>query len=168
MRKYEKVLSTIVTWMMLFSLIFVSYKHSNLVEDYNDLTTKYNKIMKEKKTVDTMCHILLNQEPYVVHEVKTVECIGEFKITYYCGCDVYNGVWGNITYRGTIPRPQHTIAVDPNVIPLDSKVIIEGIEYTAEDTGNKIIGNKIDVYVSSHEETLEKGTETLKVYKEVN
>ena len=75
---------------------------------------------------------------------------------------------GNITYRGTIPRPQHTIAVDPNVIPLDSKVIIEGIEYTAEDTGNKIIGNKIDVYVSSHEETLEKGTETLKVYKEVN
>lgn len=49
MRKYEKVLSTIATWMMLFSLIFVSYKHSNLVEDYNDLTTKYNKIVKEKK-----------------------------------------------------------------------------------------------------------------------
>lgn len=168
MRKYEKVLLTIATWITLFSLIFVSYKHSNLVEDYNDLVTKYNKIVKEKKTVDTICHILLNQEPYTVHEVKTVECIGEFKITYYCGCDICNGVWGNITYRGTIPRPKHTIAVDPNVIPLGSKVIIEGIEYTAEDTGNKIIGNKIDVYVSSHEEALEKGTETLKVYKEVN
>lgn len=167
MRKYEKVLSTIAAWIMLFSLIFVSYKHSDLTEDYDGLSTKYNKVVKEKKEVYDLYSTLLNQEPYVVKEVETVECIGEFKITYYCGCDKCNGVWGNITYRGTIPRPQHTIAVDPNVIPLDSKVIIEGIEYTAEDTGNKIKGNKIDVYVSSHEEALKKGTRTLKVYKEV-
>ena len=42
------------------------------------------------------------------------------------------------------------IAVDPNVIPLGSKVWVEGYGYAiAGDTGGAIKGNKIDVLVSS-------------------
>ena len=42
------------------------------------------------------------------------------------------------------------IAVDPNVIPLGSKVWVEGYGYAiAADTGGAIKGNKIDVLVSS-------------------
>ena len=42
------------------------------------------------------------------------------------------------------------IAVDPNVIPLGSKVYVEGYgEAIAADTGGAIKGNKIDVHVPS-------------------
>ena len=42
------------------------------------------------------------------------------------------------------------IAVDPNVIPLGSKVWVEGYGYAiAADTGGAIKGNKIDILVSS-------------------
>ena len=42
------------------------------------------------------------------------------------------------------------IAVDPNVIPLGSKVYVEGYGYAiASDTGGAIKGNKIDVFFSS-------------------
>ena len=164
----DNLMELLVVAVMVITCITGTYYTRIVENEYKSLLTKYNTVVEDKKTIQKMYSILVGQEPYIVHEVKTVECIGEFKITYYCGCDICNGEWGNITYRGTIPRPQHTIAVDPNVIPLDSKVIIDGIEYTAEDTGNKIIGNKINIYVSSHEEALEKGTETLKVYKEVN
>lgn len=45
------------------------------------------------------------------------------------------------------------IAVDPNVIPLGSKVWVEGYGYAiAGDTGGAIKGNKIDVFVSSKSE----------------
>lgn len=46
-----------------------------------------------------------------------------------------------------------TIAVDPSVIPLGSKVYIEGYGYAvAADTGTSIKGNKIDVYFNEYDE----------------
>lgn len=48
-------------------------------------------------------------------------------------------------------RINHTIAVDPNVIPLGSKLFINGVVYTAEDVGSKVKGKVIDVWVG-HED----------------
>ncbi|OOM82112.1 cell wall-binding protein YocH precursor [Clostridium puniceum] len=46
-----------------------------------------------------------------------------------------------------------TIAVDPSVIPLGSKVYVDGYGYAiASDTGGAIKGNKIDVYLNSSNE----------------
>ncbi|AOR22297.1 3D domain-containing protein [Clostridium taeniosporum] len=46
-----------------------------------------------------------------------------------------------------------TIAVDPSVIPLGSKVYVEGYGYAiAADTGGAIKGNKIDLYLNSSSE----------------
>jgi uncharacterized protein YabE (DUF348 family) len=43
-----------------------------------------------------------------------------------------------------------TIAVDPSVVPLGSKVFVDGYGYAiAADTGGAIKGNKIDVYLDS-------------------
>ncbi|ASB90029.1 LysM peptidoglycan-binding domain-containing protein [Bacillus sonorensis] len=56
------------------------------------------------------------------------------------------------------------IAVDPNVIPLGSKVYVEGYgEATAEDTGSAINGHKIDVFISNKEDALNWGVKTVKV-----
>ena len=58
----------------------------------------------------------------------------------------------------------HTIAVDKTVIPLGSKVKIDGVEYVAEDTGGAIKQKRIDIFVSSHEEALEKGVKYQEVF----
>ena len=78
--------------------------------------------------------------------------VGNFKITHYCPCYTCNGSWGSKTAVGTTMTPYRTIAVDPKVIPLKSKVEIDGKVYIAEDTGGAIKGNKIDMCVSSHSE----------------
>ncbi|NRU36276.1 3D domain-containing protein [Clostridium beijerinckii] len=46
-----------------------------------------------------------------------------------------------------------TIAVDPSVIPLGSKVYVEGYGYAiASDTGGAIKGDRIDIYINSSNE----------------
>ncbi|MDE8692446.1 3D domain-containing protein, partial [Faecalibacterium sp. DFI.5.82] len=56
------------------------------------------------------------------------------------------------------------IAVDPNVIPLGTKVHVEGYgEATAADTGGAIKGNKIDVFVPSKSDAINWGVRTVKV-----
>jgi 3D (Asp-Asp-Asp) domain-containing protein len=50
------------------------------------------------------------------------------------------------TASGTYVGPG-TVAVDPRVIPLGTKLYVEGYGYaTARDTGGAIVGNKIDVW----------------------
>ncbi|GAA0816133.1 3D domain-containing protein [Clostridium tertium] len=62
------------------------------------------------------------------------------------------------------PNGLSTIAVDPSVIPLGSKVHIEGYGYAiASDTGGAIKGNKIDLYMNSEAECLSFGRRTVTV-----
>ncbi|WP_338067923.1 3D domain-containing protein [Bacillus salacetis] len=59
---------------------------------------------------------------------------------------------------------EKVIAVDPEVIPLGSKVYVEGFGYaTAEDTGSAIKGNRIDIFIPSREEALEYGARNITV-----
>lgn len=53
-----------------------------------------------------------------------------------------------ITSSGAKVKENHTIAVDPDVIPMGSLVYIEGVGIRkAEDTGSAIKGARIDVYI---------------------
>lgn len=63
------------------------------------------------------------------------------------------------------------IAVDPKVIPLGSKVYVQGLngawDYgyaVAGDTGGAIKSMKIDLYMDSHEETLSWGRKKVNIY----
>lgn len=56
------------------------------------------------------------------------------------------------------------IAVDPSVIPLGTKVYVEGYGYaTAEDIGGAIKGNRIDVFIPTQSGALEWGRKQVKV-----
>lgn len=58
-----------------------------------------------------------------------------------------------------------TIAVDPRVIPLGSKVYVEGYGYAlAVDTGGDIKGNRIDLFMLSENEAMTWGRQPVKVY----
>ena len=83
--------------------------------------------------------------------------LGNFKLTFY-GDDT-------ITATGKKPQINHTIAVDPRVIPLGSKVYIEGMgTYYAEDTGGAIKGNILDVFVRTEAEANQLGIRYADVY----
>ncbi|TWT04263.1 LysM peptidoglycan-binding domain-containing protein [Planococcus sp. CPCC 101016] len=59
---------------------------------------------------------------------------------------------------------QKVIAVDPSVIPLGSKVWVEGYgEAIAGDTGGAIKGNKIDVFIPSQGEALQWGRKNITI-----
>ncbi len=56
------------------------------------------------------------------------------------------------------------IAVDPDVIPLGSKVYVEGYgEAVAADTGSAIKGDRIDVFIPSEQEALNWGNKQVTV-----
>lgn len=71
---------------------------------------------------------------------------------------------GNRTYSGTVPR-RGTVAVDPKVIPLGSKLYIDGYGYgKALDVGSAIKGNRIDVFMETEREARKWGSRKVKVY----
>ncbi|GAB6990030.1 3D domain-containing protein [Paenibacillus pini] len=96
---------------------------------------------------------------------KTVEAWGktfnysktlDVKATAYSSAASENGKWGAVDYFGN-PLELGTIAVDPKVIPLGTKVLVTGHSFnglpkkafvaTARDTGGAIKGKRIDIFV---------------------
>lgn len=74
-----------------------------------------------------------------------------------------NGGW-NVTAIGTKIR-RGVIAVDPRVIPLRTRVYVEGYGFaTAEDTGGAIKGNKIDVVMDTNAQSRNWGVRNVKIY----
>lgn len=113
-----------------------------------------------------------NTEVDTTEAVSTVESIpettiasyqdlGDFKITAYCACAKCCGknAKKGITRTGTKPQANHTISVDPKIIPLGTTVYIDGCSYVAEDTGSGIHGKKIDMYFNTHQEALNFGVQ---------
>lgn len=89
---------------------------------------------------------------------------GEFLATAYCSCaiccDEYASNRPVVNYReivftasGSIAEQGVTVAVDPKVIPIGTKIYIEGIGVRiAQDTGGMIKGNRLDIYYNNHDD----------------
>src|SRR5690606_41433234 len=59
---------------------------------------------------------------------------------------------------------QKVIAVDPKLIPLGTKVWVEGYgEAIAGDTGGAIKGHRIDVFIPSYDSAMEWGVKKVKI-----
>ena len=118
-----------------------------------------------------------NAEPDEIKVIVYIESkpeytsLGEFKITAYCSCKKCCEQYADNRPNGKVYgasgaelKPNYSIAVDPDVIPYGTKVYIDGREYIAQDTGGAIAGNRIDLYMSNHEEALEWGVQYCEVF----
>lgn len=101
--------------------------------------------------------------------------IEDVTVTHYDCCIQCCGKDDGITASGRKATPGVTVAVDPNMIPLGSDVLVDYGDgeihyYRADDTGGAVKGNHIDLCVTTHEEALQLGRRTATVYwcEEVN
>lgn len=91
--------------------------------------------------------------------------LGKHRLSFYCPCATCNGRSDGKTKIGTKMAEGRTIAVDSRIIPLGSRVYIDGYGvFIAEDTGGAIKGNRIDVCVSSHSRAYDIGIDYADVY----
>lgn len=86
-----------------------------------------------------------------------------------CGKYPWDKGYG-ITASGTRAK-YGTVAVDPRVIPLGTKLYIESVDgkyvygyATAEDTGGAIKGHKVDLFYPSYNDCMQFGRRSVKVY----
>lgn len=80
----------------------------------------------------------------------------EVKASAYSKAASENGKWGAVDYLGN-PLKLGTIAVDPEVIPMGTRVLVTGHSHeglpdqafvaTATDQGKSIKGNRIDIFI---------------------
>lgn len=75
-----------------------------------------------------------------------------------------NYPWGGYPSYIGLPLERGIVAVDPDVIPMGTKIYIEGYgEGIAADQGGAIKGNKIDLFVDSKQEAYDWGIRTVEV-----
>ena len=120
-----------------------------------------------------------NTNTVVVPKVETTSYggevyLGEFSSTSYCAENrphpPCNDGTPLKTFTGGTPIPYQTVAVDPSVIPLGSKLKVQtsdGVIYTvvANDIGGGVKGKEIDMVLPTHNEALQWGRRTVKVWK---
>lgn len=87
---------------------------------------------------------------------------GVYKVTAYCACVKCCGKTNGITASGARATANHTVAA-PRTFAFGTRVRIGGREYVVEDRGGAIQGNRIDVYMNSHQEALAWGVRYLQL-----
>ena len=126
----------------------------------NDLNI-HNKNIEEKKVDDVLS--TTNSDNIKIESNPT----NNYKEVYTMMSTAYAG--DTITYMGTTPVRDpdgiSTIAVDPSIIPLGSKVYIPGYGLAiASDIGGLIKGNRIDLFLNSEDECINWGVQTVSLY----
>ena len=85
-----------------------------------------------------------------------------FKVTAYCSCAKCCGKVTGRTASGTHAVAGQTVAASGQ-FAFGTKLNINGQEYTVEDRGGAIQGNRIDIYMNSHAEAVAWGVKYLPV-----
>jgi cell wall-associated NlpC family hydrolase/3D (Asp-Asp-Asp) domain-containing protein len=132
---------------------------------YEQVADEVEEIFKQQYSIST------ESVRETVTETKTVrvgESLGQVVTSGYCNCSICCGAWaGAATASGAYPTAGHTIAVDASnpFVPIGTKVVMNGVEYVVEDTGNFAgYGVQFDVYYGDHASALAHGHQTWEAY----
>lgn len=123
------------------------------------------KVTAEKSTSITQAIVEETGETDTITNETTVEpATTTTGTTLQVEATAYTG--GGITATGIhLNDNSKVIAVDPSVIPLGSRVMIDGYgEYIAGDTGGAIHGNIVDLYVATQSEAISFGRRALTIH----
>ena len=150
------------------------------IMEENTIDTNLDEVTNEAETKEvieeTTEAVVEETTEEATEEVASLVSLGKFKLTAYCSCIKCCGQYaanrpkdedGNDIVYGSIGIrliEGVSIAVDPNIIPYESEVIIDEHTYLAHDTGGKIKGNRIDVYFENHNEALKFGVRYAEVF----
>lgn len=106
----------------------------------------------EERTLETMSAIEQRIEDNCNRKTKSVspyakQDLGYFSLTFY----VPDAKWGRATATGEEPVHLRTCAVDPRIVPYGSVLLVvsstgKTLTVRANDCGNGIIGNKLDIF----------------------
>lgn len=167
--KIERLIFLICFIICAIALIVSGLEVSALENDVKELQYLNNRqatqLKDKQEQIEVLEIILQNNENDASEPLSTgPEYIGTFTVTHYCPCSKCCGKSDGITFTGTVAQEGRTIAVDPEVIALGSTVIIDGVEYIAEDIGGAIKGLRIDKYMDNHQEALDAGLVQAEVY----
>lgn len=137
--------------------------YDNLVIDYNEQSQKVKKLEEEIRSKKSKATSVI---PSKYASWTKMSVVSTAYTSYENGDELSGRKWGNLTKSGE-PAQYGYIAVDPSVIPLGTEVYIPSLNgvFKAMDTGNAIIGKKIDVYFNSLHEANQWGYKSnLEVY----
>lgn len=153
-------LGLIAVLLIILLLLFLLEKHKSLVY-WQEKADKQAETLNELDAEVQELNIQISELERTVEFYESWQCLGEFKITYYWpGEDKY----GTATSTGATATEGRTIAVDPNVIPYGTEVLIDGHVYVAEDCGGAVKDNVIDIFVE--DERMEMYYENVYIRKE--
>lgn len=138
----------------------INGEYGNGEERKQRLEEEGRNIDEIQKEVEKILNIQKEQESAVTNQNsgKTMIMEATAYSTAQPGLSRYTA---NGTDLHTNPR---VIAVDPSVIPLGTKVTVEGYgTYIAADTGGAIKGNRIDIHFSTVQECINFGRKNVKI-----
>lgn len=122
-----------------------------------------------KEPVDEIVHVGTKEVPTIPNLSTPVEYskVLNMNATAYCPCSRCCGSYSNGYTANGMKAGYGVVAVDRKVIPLGTKLYVEGYGYcVAADTGGAIKGNRIDLCYGSHSAALASGFghKNVKVY----
>lgn len=133
-----------------------------------------DKLVKYQPQIAAVAQLLNGQNPLTPSAVSNNDSLTgspenykkvvNMTATAYAPGQEDNGKWGDMTYMGGTVK-KGVAAVDPKVIPMGSRLWIEGYgEAIAEDQGSAIKGNRIDLAFNTRPEALNYGIQNVKVF----
>jgi 3D (Asp-Asp-Asp) domain-containing protein len=138
---------------------------------YEDGTEVSREVVSEKVTISPVDKIIV-QGTYPLMPVSSSGEAVAYSRVFKARATAYwavRGVGKTNTASGKKavrdPNGYSTIAVDPSVIPYNTKLFVEGYGFAiAADTGTAIIGNTIDVFFNTYGEACKWGVKYVNVY----
>lgn len=144
----------------------VTYKIKYQNEEEIERTKLSEQIIKEPVNKIVQVQTNVTTRSSTSRESSTTSATGVtkiFKITAYCSCSKCCGAHASgYTASGTLATANHTVAASSQYA-FGTKLIINGKEYTVEDRGGAITGDRIDIYMDSHADALAWGVRYLPV-----
>lgn len=145
----------------------VNIEFTSTVDNIMNDVSIYNKKVEEQKVTEASNKTNAEANAKAETVAETQEASTSYKATYTMEATAYTG--DTTTASGVTPvrNPNglSTIAVDPSIIPLGSKVYIPGYgEAIAADTGGAIKGHRIDLFLNSENECINWGRQNVTLY----